>query len=145
MAATVSTPEPETPTDSTIRGLMHYLRPTELLKREKPYISSVPFSVTNAPTTNFKENEVWMDIHNVRSYGNPFTLDRNGFQYIQHTFEHKPSGKINSPNHPYIGEVVDLLKKLLQPKAVVVYDCNVCSLTAWGLLKRNSLSWRYDE
>ncbi len=109
------------------RGLIHYLRPTERLKTEKPYISSVPFSITHAPATNFEENEIWLDISDIRSSENSPTLDHNGFQYIQHNFHHKPNGKINGPEHPYIGEVVGLLKELLQPKEVVVYDCNVCS------------------
>ncbi len=130
MAPTVTTTEQGKLVDASTRGLIYYLWPTEQFKKEKPYISSVPFTVTHAPANNFKENGIWLDIRDIRSSENSLTLDRNAFQYTQHNFQHKPTGKITGPKRPYIEEVIGLLKELLQPKEVIVYDCNVCSLIA---------------
>jgi len=113
------------PTPSSVEALLKYLVPTEVLKTEKPYLSSVPFTKNATKTSNFLEDAIKVPIYNVRGRERDFKLDINGFEYIEHEFHHHPEDKIEGPDDPYLGEVGSFLKDFLHAKDVVIYDCNV--------------------
>jgi len=108
-----------------VQAQISYLNRSDLYLREKPFIASVPFLVADGPNSNIDETKHEVSIHDVRGSEKNFTLPVYGFQYIQHEFVAKPEKSVDGPAHPFIGEVVRLLKDLLKPKEVVVYDCNV--------------------
>lgn len=108
-----------------IEGQISYLNSVELYKTEKPFISSVPFLVSEGKNSNIDESKHNVKIFDVRGHEDSFRLGTHGFQYVTHEFVAKPERKIDGPGHPYINEVTNLLKNILHPKAVVVYDCNV--------------------
>ncbi|KAH6989254.1 hypothetical protein BKA56DRAFT_668414 [Ilyonectria sp. MPI-CAGE-AT-0026] len=117
----MDSPEIPSPVDASLK----YLVPTELLKTEKPYMSSVPFTKDEKRTSNFLEKEYQVPIYDVRGHEVEFKLNTNGFEYMKHDFEHQPMEKIEQPDHPYLTEVSSVLKAFLQAKDVVIYDCNV--------------------
>ncbi|EME41015.1 hypothetical protein DOTSEDRAFT_74531 [Dothistroma septosporum NZE10] len=104
-------------------GNLRFLKLTDRLKEEKPFVSSVPFRFGS--TCNFQEDEHAVQVQDVRGREGDFTLDTNGFQYLSHTFDNMPTEKIDGPGHPFLQEVVDVFKRLLGAREVVVYDCNV--------------------
>jgi len=110
-----------------IDGRISYLNKIALYEREKPYISSVPFLLTEGKNANIDETKHDVKIFDVRGNEDDFKLPVHGFQYIKHQFSSKPDGKIDGPNHPYLEEVREILKAILQPKLVIFYDCNVSS------------------
>lgn len=123
LPATMAAPS----TTPLIHGSLKFLEPTEELKYEKPYMSSVPFHQDDARTSNFAELPHDVPITDVRGNEAGFTIDANGFQYIKHHFQNQPYEKIEGPDHPYMVEVGLVLKEIFNAKDVVVYDCNVRS------------------
>ncbi|KAJ8133390.1 hypothetical protein O1611_g238 [Lasiodiplodia mahajangana] len=108
-----------------VNASLKYLVPTENLKTEKPYMSSVPFTQDGSRTSNFLEQSFSTPVHDVRDHEVEFNLNVNGFQFIKHSFQNQPQEKIEGPDHPYLIEVADFLKEFLKAKDVIVYDCNV--------------------
>jgi len=117
-----------------VQAQISYLNRSDLYLREKPFIASVPFLVADGPNSNIDETKHEVSIHDVRGSEKNFTLPVYGFQYIQHEFVAKPEKSVDGPAHPFIGEVVRLLKDLLKPKEVVVYDCNVLQPSAISMI-----------
>lgn len=114
-------------TESVTQGSLTYLLPTNNLKTEKPYMSSIPFTHSGGKTSNFTEMEYKVPIRDVRNLMDKDLpeFNTNGFQYVQHRFRNQPADKIEGPDHPYLVEVAEFLKSHLAAKDVIVYDCNV--------------------
>jgi len=105
------------------KATMFYLEPLKLYQKEKPYISLVPFLNEGARQLNVKLAPYEVPVRNVRGQESDFTLDRDGFQFIKHSFKLKPSGNSVAPDHPYLVDVVSMLKGLLHAELVIPYDC----------------------
>jgi hypothetical protein len=113
-------------TNSAVEGSLKYLVPTDNLKTEKPFMSSVPFTKADSKTSNFMERSHAVSIRDIRAMeGTKPTLDENGFEYVTHSFQCHPTDKIEGPDDPYLTEVASFLMEHFACKDVVVYDCNV--------------------
>ncbi|KAI5457326.1 hypothetical protein BGZ63DRAFT_365176 [Mariannaea sp. PMI_226] len=107
----------------SVEANIAYMKPDDdLFRREKPYVSLVPFLSSNAQFTNTCIEEHLMKIENVRGRESEFNLDKNGFAYVSYTSKERPTHDIKSPDHPYMHEMAKFLKGYLGAKEVTVYD-----------------------
>ncbi|KAI8650448.1 hypothetical protein NCS57_01378600 [Fusarium keratoplasticum] len=82
-------------------------------KTEKPYYSNVPFTETNAPSTNVVSKKSRVTLHDIRGNENLFRLDVHGFELIKHPldFDQWQDGhKVVREVYP---RIIDLLKAQL--------------------------------
>ena len=111
---------------STENANIAYLEDSKIFVTEKPYMSHVPFFVDGEQKwTNMNHVEHPMKLTDARGREEDYTLDANGFSYVQYDAVNKPSDQIKGPDHPYVTEMASWLKGLLGAKHVFVYDCNV--------------------
>ncbi|KAF5686948.1 7alpha-cephem-methoxylase p8 chain related [Fusarium circinatum] len=107
----------------TIQAKVAYMKPDdELFRREKPYVSLVPFVSHGGKFTNTTIDEHMMKIENIRGRETDFSLDKNGFTYVSYNSKEKPTHDILSPSHPYMQEMANFLKAFLGANEVTVYD-----------------------
>ncbi|KAI1126531.1 hypothetical protein F5Y10DRAFT_211571 [Nemania abortiva] len=99
-------------------------RDEDLFRREKPYISLVPFVSSGARFTNTETEEHTMTITNVRGREGEFSLDCNGFAYVTFSSPHLPPDTVNGPEDLFVQDMAELLKSHLGAKSVHVYDGN---------------------
>ncbi|RSL74661.1 hypothetical protein CEP53_000095 [Fusarium sp. AF-6] len=92
-------------------------------KTEKPYYSNVPFTKTDAPSTNVVSKKSRVTLHNIRGSENLLSLDVHGFELIKHPldFDQWQDGhKVVENVYP---RIIDLLKTQLGGDVrVVVFD-----------------------
>ncbi|KAI8652086.1 hypothetical protein NCS56_01425400 [Fusarium sp. Ph1] len=92
-------------------------------KTEKPYYSNVPFTETDAPSTNVVSKKSCVTLHDIRGNENIFSLDVHGFELIKHPldFDQWQDGhKVVRDVYPGI---IELLKgQLGEDVRVVVFD-----------------------
>lgn len=93
---------------------------------EKPYYSNVPFTETDAPSTNVVSKKSRVTLHDIRGNENLFSLDVHGFELIRHPlgFDQWQDGhKVVRDVYPGI---IELLKgQLGEDVRVVVFDHTV--------------------
>ncbi|KAL2672319.1 hypothetical protein Neosp_013023 [[Neocosmospora] mangrovei] len=92
-------------------------------KTEKPYYSNVPFTETDAPSTNVVSKKSRVTLHDIRGNENLFTLDTHGFELIKHPsdFDQWQDGhKVVQEVYP---RIINLLKAQLGENVrVIVFD-----------------------
>ncbi|KAM0431331.1 hypothetical protein ACHAPT_005305 [Fusarium lateritium] len=92
-------------------------------KTEKPYYSNVPFTKTDAPTTNVISKTHRITLYDIRGNEDLFNLDVHGFELISHAvdFDQWQDGrKVVQDVYPRITEL--LKKQLGEAMRVVVFD-----------------------
>ncbi|KAI8711524.1 hypothetical protein NCS52_01416200 [Fusarium sp. LHS14.1] len=96
-------------------------------KTEKPYYSNVPFTETDAPSTNVVSKKSRVTLHDIRGNENLFNLDTHGFELIKYAsgFDQWQDGhKVVQEVYP---RIVNLLKaKLGEDVRVIVFDHTLC-------------------
>lgn len=100
-----------------------------MYKTEKPYYSNVPFTETDAPSTNVISKKSRVTLHDIRGSEDLFSLDVHGFESIKHSldFEQWQDGhKVVQDVYP---KIIELLKRQLgEDVRVVVFDHTVIAL-----------------
>ncbi|WXC64878.1 hypothetical protein SNK03_010689 [Fusarium graminearum] len=109
----------------SVQAAIAYMKPDdELFRKEKPYVSLVPFLAKGANFTNTQVDEHTMEIKNVRGRESEFDLDKNGFSYVLYQPKERPGHDVQSPDHPYMKEISEFLKSYLGAQDVTPYDAN---------------------
>ncbi|KAK9781073.1 putative Methyltransferase [Seiridium cardinale] len=108
--------------NTAVTADISYFEPLEIHAREKPYISNVPFIETHGPWNNLNQVKHETTIVDIRGRESDFSLERNGFEYVKHTFEHPPTEDIDDFNHPYVTEIEHFLQDHFKPSMVFMYD-----------------------
>ncbi|KAJ4172348.1 hypothetical protein NW754_002542 [Fusarium falciforme] len=92
-------------------------------KTEKPYYSNVPFTKTDAPSTNVVSKKSRVTLHDIRGNESLFSLDIHGFELIKHPsdFDQWQNGhKVVQEVYP---RIINLLKTQLgEDVRVIVFD-----------------------
>lgn len=70
-----------------IQGKMQFLDPCAAEDASKLYSSQVPFTKIKKPQTNIKSHEERLKVYDIRGHEKDFTLDRHGFQLINHEMD----------------------------------------------------------
>lgn len=123
----------------SVQAAIAYMKPDdELFRKEKPYVSLVPFLAKGANFTNTEVDEHTMEIKNVRGRESEFDLDKNGFSYVLYQPKERPGHDVQSPDHPYMKEISEFLKSYLGAQDVTPYDANV-SYHKVTYIKRTSI------
>jgi hypothetical protein len=82
--AKLVSPEPH-PTEYTcIEASLQFLDQCAAKDASKLYSSQVPFTKIKKPQTNIKSHEERLKVFNIRGHESKFSLDRHGFQLINH-------------------------------------------------------------
>ncbi|KAK7413382.1 hypothetical protein QQX98_007759 [Neonectria punicea] len=99
-----------------------YFEPLDLHTLEKPYISNVPFVETDGAWNSLIQVKHRKQVIDIRSYERDFSIAKNGFEYVKHSFTHPPVDRIDSFDDPYVAEVEQFLKGYFRSDMVLMYD-----------------------
>lgn len=109
--------------------LTHLVR-DPLHENEKPYELWMKTGAER-PKTNCQYEDKQVTVHDVRSVGTEFDVDKNGFKYIRHTSQCLPRFDDlawETPPIAYLEETVDVVQRQLGAELVLVLNWAVkCS------------------
>jgi hypothetical protein len=113
---------------------VYYLERLSLYQHTKPYFLSLPENaLPQIPQSNHCHALCTVEVSDVRGCAVDFSLDVNGFEYIQHTlhpsFTYSNLKIDENLRKEYQSEVAGLLKRKLGAKDVIVFDDSVSETT----------------
>jgi hypothetical protein len=111
--------------NQSVRADISYFEPLEVHSYEKPYISNVPFTETPGVWNNLNQVKHPKIVVDIRGREEELSLDKNGFEYVKHNFNHPPTDHIDGFDHPYVSEVETFLHKRFEADMVFMYDAIV--------------------